>query len=67
MAPVAPLATPLVEADGKVAFEEVPVFGVGRPDCHASLSHLFGLIILIEAVVVCVRSFQHFITAHCSC
>ena len=32
-----------LQADGNVAFEDVPVFGVCRPACHDSLLYLFSL------------------------
>ena len=41
-----------LQADGKVAFEDVPVFGVCRPDCHDSSLYLFVLVLFLEAVVL---------------
>ena len=40
------------QADGKVAFEDIPVFGVCRPACHDSSLYLFFLVLLLEAVVL---------------
>ena len=41
-----------LQADGKVAFEDIPVFGVCRPDCHDSSLNLFVLVLFLEAVVL---------------
>ena len=41
-----------LQADGKVAFEDIPVVSVCRPACHDSSSYLFVLVILLEAVVL---------------
>ena len=41
-----------LQADGKVAFEDVPVFGVCRPACHDSSLYLFVLVHFLEAVVL---------------
>ena len=41
-----------LQADGKVAFEDIPVFGVCRPACHDSSLYLFVLVLFIEAVVL---------------
>ena len=41
-----------LQADGKVAFTDVPVFGVCRPACHDSSLYLFVLVIFLEAVVL---------------
>ena len=41
-----------LHADGKVAFEDVPVFGVCRPACHDSSLYLFVLVLFREAVVL---------------
>ena len=41
-----------LQADGKVAFEDIPVFGVCRPACHDSSLYLFVLVIFLEAVVL---------------
>ena len=38
--------------DGKVAFEDIPVFGVCRPACHDSSLHLFVLVLFLEAEVL---------------
>ena len=35
-----------------VAFEDIPVFGICRPDCHNSSLYLFVLVLFIEAVVL---------------
>ena len=37
---------------GKVVFEDIPVFGVCRPDWHDSSLYLFVLVIFFEAVVL---------------
>ena len=39
-----------LQADGKVAFEDIPVFGVCRPACHDSSLYLFVLVLSLEAV-----------------
>ena len=41
-----------LQADGKVAFEDVPVFGVYRPACHDSSLYLFVLVIFLEDVML---------------
>ena len=41
-----------LQADGKVAFEDIPVFGVCRPACHDSSLYLFVLVLFLEAVVL---------------
>ena len=41
-----------LQADGKVVFKDVPVFGVCRPACHDSSLYLFVLVIFLEAVVL---------------
>ena len=41
-----------LQADGEVAFEDVPVFGVCRPACHDSSLYLFVLVLFLEAVVL---------------
>ena len=41
-----------LQADDKVAFEDVPVFGVCRPACHDSSLYLFVLVLFFEAVVL---------------
>ena len=41
-----------LQADGKVAFEDIPVFGVCRPACHDSSLYLFILVLFLEAVVL---------------
>ena len=41
-----------LQADGKVAFEYIPVFGVCRPACHDSSLYLFVLVLFLEAVVL---------------
>ena len=40
------------QADGKVVFEDIPVFGVYRPACHDFSLYLFVLDIFLEAVVL---------------
>ena len=37
---------------GKVAFEDIPAFGVCRPACHDSSLYLFVLVLFREAVVL---------------
>ena len=44
-----------LQADGKAAFEDIPVFGVCRPACHDSSLYLFVLS-LGCSVVPCTRS-----------
>ena len=39
-----------LQADGKAAFEDIPVFGVCHPACHDSLLYLFVLVLFLEAV-----------------
>ena len=39
-----------LQADGKVAFEDIPVFGVCRPACHDSSLYLCVLVLFLEAV-----------------
>ena len=41
-----------LQADGKVACEDIPVFGVCRPACHDSSLYLFVLVLFLEAVVL---------------
>ena len=41
-----------LQADGKVAFEDIQVFGVCRPACHDSSLYLFVLVLFLEAVVL---------------
>ena len=41
-----------LQADCKVAFEYIPVFGVCRPACHYSSLYLFVLVLFLEAVVL---------------
>ena len=41
-----------LQADGKVAFEDITVFFVCRPACHDSSLHLFVLVLFLEAVVL---------------
>ena len=41
-----------VQADGKVDFEDIPVFGICRPACHDSSLYLFVLVLFLEAVVL---------------
>ena len=41
-----------LQADGKVAFEDIPVFGVCRPACHDSSLYLFVLVLFLEAIVL---------------
>ena len=41
-----------LQVDGKVAFEDIPVFGVCRPACHDSSLYLFLLVLFLEAVVL---------------
>ena len=41
-----------LQADGKVAFEDGPVFGVCRPACHDSSLYLFVLVLFLETVVL---------------
>ena len=41
-----------LQADGRVAFEDIPVFGVCRPSCHDSSLDPFVLVLFLEAVVL---------------
>ena len=41
-----------LQADGKVAFEDIPVFGVCRPACLDSSLYLFVLVLFLEAEVL---------------
>ena len=41
-----------LQADGKVAFENIPVFGICCPACHDSSLYLFVLVLFLEAVVL---------------
>ena len=41
-----------LQADGKVAFEDIPVFGVCRPAYHDSSLYLFILVLFLEVVVL---------------
>ena len=41
-----------LQADGKVAFEDIPVFGICRPACHNSSLYLFVVVLFLEAVVL---------------
>ena len=40
-----------LQADGKVAFEDIPVFGICRPACRDSSLYLFVLVLFLETVV----------------
>ena len=53
-----------LQADGKVAFEDILVFGVCRPACHDSSLYLFALVLFLEAVVLSqnTRSLGHFLS-----
>ena len=41
-----------LQADGKVAFEDIPVFGVCRSACHDSSLYLFVLVLFLDTVVL---------------
>ena len=41
-----------LQADGKVACEDIPVFSICRPACHDSSLYLVVLVIFLEAVVL---------------
>ena len=41
-----------IQADGKVPFEDISVFGVCRPACHDSSLYLFVLVLFLEAVAL---------------
>ena len=41
-----------LQVDGKVAIEDIPVFGVCRPACHDSSLYLFALVLFLEAVAL---------------
>ena len=49
-----------LQADGKVAFEDIPVIGVSRPACHDSSLYLFILALFLEAVVLDIF-YQHIV------
>ena len=40
-----------LQVDGKVDFEDIPVFGVCNPACHDCSLYLFVLVLFLEAVV----------------
>ena len=40
-----------LKVDGKVAFEEILVFGICRPGWHNYSLYLFALVLFLEAVV----------------
>ena len=42
----------LFNADGKVDFEDIPVFGVCRPACHDFSLYLFVLVLFLDAVML---------------
>ena len=48
-----------LQADGKVAFEDIPVFGVCRPACRDSSLYLFVLVLFLEAVHAKVEIWHH--------
>ena len=42
-----------LQADGKVAFEDIPLFGyAAQPSCHNSSFYLFTLALFLEAVLL---------------
>ena len=41
-----------LQAGGKVAFEDIPVFGVCRPACDDSSLYLFDVVLFLEDVVL---------------
>ena len=41
-----------LQADGKAAVEDIPVFGVCRPACHDTPLYIFDLVHFLEAVVL---------------
>ena len=41
-----------LQADGKVAFEYIPVFRVCRPACHDFSLYLFVVVLFLEAIVL---------------
>ena len=59
-----------LQVDGKVAFEDVPVFGVCRPACHDSSLYLFVMVLFLDAVAlseVCVAFYifyQHIVNVY---
>ena len=59
-----------LQADGKVAFEDIPVFGVCLPACHYCSLYIFVLVIFLEAVVSygvpSTRILELFLPAYCS-
>ena len=59
-----------LQADGKVAFEDIPVFDICHPAYHDSSLYLFVLVFFLEDVVLSqvgpTRSLGHVLSAHCS-
>ena len=55
---------------GKVAIEDIPVFGVCRPACHDTSLYLFALVLFLEAVAlsqVCIGVnifYQHIVNVY---
>ena len=60
-----------IQANVKVAFEEIPVFCVCRPACQNSSLYHFGLVLIHEAVVLPLVYvafsvfYQHIVHVHC--
>ena len=56
-----------LQVDGKVASENIQVFGECRPVCHDSSLYLFVLLIFLEAVVLSqvYAAFKIVYLAHC--
>ena len=57
-----------LQAVGKIAFEDIPVFGVCCPACHDSSLYLFDLVECIKPIVLSQVhvALKHFQSAHCS-
>ena len=49
-----------LQADGKVAFEDIPVFSVCLPACHDSSLYLFVLVLFLEDVALNIF-YQHIV------
>ena len=39
-----------LQADGKVAFEDIPLFGIRRPSCNDYSLYIFVLVLFLEAL-----------------
>ena len=41
-----------LQADGMLAFEDIPMFDVCRPVCHDSSLYIFVVVLFLEAVLL---------------